>query len=103
MKSGEIGLKFDAGKLRWCLVPWGILKEVVEVFTRGADKHGDNNWKLVAEAEDRYFSALHRHLEAYRSGETYDAEWHTPHLAHVIVNAIFLRWFERIRVSMEKK
>jgi hypothetical protein len=89
------GTKLDSGKIRWDLLPWEVIKEVVEVFTRGAKKYNDNNWKDVANGKDRYFAALHRHLEAYRSGETFDAEWHTPHLAHVIFNAIALRYLER--------
>jgi hypothetical protein len=89
------GTKLDSGKLRWDLLPLSEVSDVVEVYTRGAAKYGDNNWKLVVSPIDRYFAALMRHLVAWRSGERVDCEWGTHHLAHVIWNAIALLYFDK--------
>lgn len=97
------GTKFDSGKLRWDLVPFDCLAEVVEVYTRGAAKYGANNWMQVKNGSARYFSALMRHLCAYLQNEEFDPEWHTRHLAHVVWNALALLWFQTHPQAEEKK
>ena len=86
------GMKFDDNKLRWDLLPWDAIEAIVDVYTYGAKKYEDNNWKFVD--KDRYFSALMRHLTASRNGETRDEESGRSHLAHAAWNAITLLWFE---------
>lgn len=88
------GTKFDSGKLRWDLIPFDCLEEVVDIYGRGAEVHGDDNWKSVDRGPERYFAALMRHLAAYRRGEEFDEAWHTRHLAHVVWNALALLWFQ---------
>lgn len=41
------GNKFDNGKLRYDLLPFASIDEVVKVLTFGAEKYVDNNWQLV--------------------------------------------------------
>lgn len=86
-------LKFDDGKLRWNLLPWKQVEEVVKVLQHGSKKYSDDNWKTVSEAKRRYSDALLRHAIAYMKGETHDED-NQPHLASVICNALFLLWFE---------
>jgi len=88
------GLKYDAGKLRYSLVPPVAIKGIAEVLTFGASKYGPDNWKLVDDAEERYLDALYRHLEAYRAGESHDPESGLTHLAHAATNVAFLQYFE---------
>lgn len=97
------GTKFDSGKLRWDLIPFDCLEEVVDIYGRGAEVHGDNNWQKVDRGPERYFAALMRHLVAYRRGEEFDAPWHTRHLAHVVWNALALLWFQTHPRAEEKK
>lgn len=37
------GIKLDAGKTRWDLLPLRTVEEIVKVYTFGAGKYGDNN------------------------------------------------------------
>lgn len=86
----EIGLKRDGGKPRWDLLPYDALGPVVDVLTFGASKYDPWNWLHVADANDRYFSALQRHLVAWKLGERLDPESGLPHLAHAGCCLLFL-------------
>jgi hypothetical protein len=87
------GTKHDERKLRWDLVPWEAIEEVVRVYTHGAEKYGENNWMGLENAENRYFAALMRHLVAWRNGERIDPDSGLKHLAQVAWNALALLWF----------
>lgn len=91
------GTKYDNGKLRWDLLKFGPVEDVVKVLTMGAKKYADNNWQLVEDGQDRYFAALMRHLTTWRKGELIDPESGLPHLAHVACNVMFLQWFDQRR------
>ena len=93
------GLKFDAGKLRYDLVPPLAIKGIAEILTFGARKYAPNSWQTVPNGESRYIAALMRHFEAYRSGEDYDPESGKSHLAHCLCNITFLMWFQQNRIS----
>jgi len=41
--ENQIGLKFDADKLDYTLVPWSGLEEIVKVLEFGAKKYATNN------------------------------------------------------------
>lgn len=86
----DIGRKDDTGKAPWHLLPWGAVEEVVKVLEFGAKKYAPDGWRHVPNGESRYFSALIRHLVAWREGEWLDPESGLPHLAHVVCNALFL-------------
>lgn len=89
-----LGLKTDTGKPRWSLVPYDALLEIVKVLTFGATKYADNNWQHVDNHEDRYFSAMLRHLTAWKNGQRTDDETGLSHLAHAGCCLLFLLWFE---------
>lgn len=88
------GVKHDAGKPRWSLLPWRALAQVVDVLEYGAQKYAVGNWKAVPDAEARYFDAAMRHLIARAQGERLDPESGLPHLAHACANMLFLLWFD---------
>jgi hypothetical protein len=88
--SEVIGRKFDGGKLRYDLIPPLALAEMVRVLTFGAEKYEPNNWKFVDEAHSRYFSAMERHVWAWKSGEQIDPESGIHHLAHAMCCLYFL-------------
>ena len=87
------GLKYDAGKLRYSLIPPEATHALAEVLTFGARKYAPNSWQTVPNAPERYLDALMRHLEAHRSGELYDPESNLPHIYHLLCNAAFLTYF----------
>ena len=88
-------------KLRWDLVPWNTIKEVVKVITKGADKYGIDNWKTVP--SNIFEAAMMRHFISYKEGEHIDLEWNLPHLAHLACNAIFLLWKELLILNIEEE
>ena len=89
------GVKYDGEKPRWCLVPLDALEDMVKVLTFGAKKYADDNWKKVPDAENRYMSALLRHITAYQRGEATDQESGLSHIAHAQCCLLFISWFEK--------
>ncbi len=85
-----VGKKHDAGKLRYSLIPAGVLEGMLVVLEQGAVEYGANNWQQLDNAKERYYNALRRHLEAWRGGETVDPKSGLPHLSHVMCNSMFL-------------
>lgn len=83
-------IKNDEDKLRWDLLPWDALEEVVEVITKGARKYDDRNWEKGLNYS-RLHAASIRHLTAwYQSREDFDSEWNLSHLAHATCCLLFL-------------
>lgn len=91
--DNEIGKKFDTDKLRWDLLPFDSVEEIVDVLTYGASKYGPFNWKQLDDAQSRYFAALMRHLSQWKQGEMKDQETGISHLAHAGANLLFLIHF----------
>lgn len=89
------GLKFDAGKLRWSMLPWGAVEWCVRVLEFGAKKYAPDSWQRVEDGKKRYFDALIRHTAEIAKGNPMDAETKLPHLAHIAVNALFCLYLEQ--------
>lgn len=92
--TGE-GRKDDMDKLRWSLIPMGTMQEMVDVLEYGARKYGENNWKSVPQANQRYYDALMRHMDAWWRGEGRDQETDRSHLAHAMCCVAFLLYLEK--------
>ena len=88
------GKKKDQGKLRWDLLPLASVREVVKVLTFSTTKYPPGNWRKVPKAKRRYFAAMMRHVDAWKSGENIDQESGHPHLAHAVCCLLFLLWFD---------
>ncbi len=84
------GVKYDARKPDWTLMPWLGLVEVVRVLEYGAAKYSRDNWKFVADARRRYLAAAFRHMTAFAEGERNDAESGLHHLAHAATCLLFV-------------
>lgn len=91
------GTKYDEEKIQYTLIPPYALQEAARNLTVGLRKYKErDNWKKVPDAQQRYMDALYRHIEAVRRGEIYDTESgaeNMPHLAAVVVNAMFILEF----------
>lgn len=87
------GKKFDDGKPRYDLIPTAALEQLATVLTFGAKKYGANNWQSVPDAQNRYYSAMMRHVEADRGGEVFDEESGLPHLTHALACVTFMLHF----------
>ena len=80
--EAQVAFKFDAGKLRYDLIPTYPLKELAKVYTDGAAKYGDENYLKEGMNWKRVIASLLRHVEAYRACEDLDPESGSHHLAH---------------------
>lgn len=80
-KIEEGGTKFDQDKPRLALIPPEAIIEVGKVFTFGASKYGENNWRKGFKWT-RLISAALRHIMAFSMGEDMDPESGLNHLAH---------------------
>ncbi len=84
------GRKDDSGKLQYSLVDPYALAWLVGVLTHGAIRYAPENWRMVENANVRYYEALERHLQAWRTGESDDPDSGMPHLAHAMCDVMFL-------------
>lgn len=89
------GVKLDAAKPRWSLLPGGTVAEVVEVLEYGAAKYSADNWMKVDNGRTRYYDAAMRHLDSWWRGEKTDAESGKSHLAHAICCLLYLLWKDK--------
>lgn len=89
----NVGLRDNAGKLPYHLVPHLAVREVVKVLQFGATKYADRNWEKGLKWDSQCAASLDRHLAAWRRGEDFDPETGLPHVAHIATNALFLVHF----------
>lgn len=75
------GVKYDDGKLRYDLISSIGLERLASVYTMGAKKYGDHNYRSGLKWS-RVFGAVMRHLWAFWRNEDLDKESGLPHLAH---------------------
>lgn len=95
------GVKYDEGKLRWSLLPWESIEQVLRIIEFGAQKYSPGGWKTLDKFEERYYNACMRHLIAWQQGEKTDPESGLPHLAHAGCNILFLLWKEQNDVDSD--
>lgn len=91
-RKDEPGKTYDAGKLRFDLIPPEWETALAQVMTAGAQKYADRNWEKGLSWSRRYGS-LRRHTNAFWAGEDFDPETGLPHLAHIAWNALALLTF----------
>lgn len=92
MNVKKEGVKHDAGKLRWTLFPFSALEEVLRTLSFGAAEYGDENWKQVPAAKERYLNAAFRHLIEHAKGKKTDPKTGLFHVAHAAANMLFLTY-----------
>ena len=89
------GLRYNQGKNRVDLLPPFALNEVARVFTEGAKKYAENNWRLGMNWTS-VLASLKRHLLDWESGKDVDPEDGCLLMAKVATNAIFLTEYSKI-------
>lgn len=83
--------KDDEDKVKYHLLDPDFLEELAKVLGFGAKKYGENNYNLGTDQDfKRLYSALMRHLEAWRKKEKIDHETGYHHLIAVAANAMIL-------------
>ena len=83
------GLRYNAGKQRYDLLPQHAISGMVDVLTYGAQKYEPRNWEKGM-AWSNVTASLKRHLAAFEMGEDYDQETGLLHTSHIMCNAAFL-------------
>ncbi len=85
--------KADAGKPNPTLLEKGVARATAVVqatLDYGNLKYEAHSWKNVPNGIERYDAAARRHRNLRDQGETHDVESWLPHLAHEIINNLFL-------------
>lgn len=95
-------LRFDDNKLRLDLIPPEMLIELARVFTVGASKYSEENWRQGMDWS-RCMGALMRHYIKWRSGLSVDPETGCHHLALVAWNALALMIYQQERVGRDNR
>mgnify|MGYP001809754145 CR=1 FL=1 len=72
----------STGKPRMELLPDDLLSRVATWYGLGAEKYGDNNWRL-GQPQAACLGSLKRHLAKWENGDTDE-----DHLSAVIFNAL---------------
>ncbi len=88
-KTDGIAVRSPLQKVRFDLLPVAPLVEVAKVFAFGAYRYGDRNWE-EGFSWSRCIGAALRHFYKWCLGENNDDESGLHHLAHTIVNCMFL-------------
>jgi hypothetical protein len=102
--TGPGGKKDDAGKVRFALLPWSVLRGVAQVLTHGAVKYEVHSWQKVPNPIERYRSGHERHWDAgVHEGQALDADSGLPHAWHMVCNSMFLAWFMVFRPEVVKE
>lgn len=86
------GMKYDDGKLRTDLIPPECIKAVAWIYTFGAKKYDDNNWRKGMKFS-RVYGALLRHLLAWYEGEDNDPETGKSHTWHAMWGCVTLAYY----------
>jgi len=96
------GVKFDEGKLRYDLVPWDAMDEIVKVLTLGAKKYEDRNWEKGMDW-GRCIGATFRHVKEWAMGNSRDDETGLSHLAHAGCDILFLLAYEGRKIGKDDR
>lgn len=76
------------GKPRYDLIPVEGLERLADLYARGAEKYGDNNW-AKGQPYSRVYASLFRHMIQWRQGDRSE-----DHLAAVAWNAMALMFYD---------
>lgn len=102
-----IARRYNKGKLRYELLPVNALRDVVEVYTKGAEKYtirdeqgkvvedGANNWRSGLSWMDM-LASIERHIESFKAGEDIDPDLGTKHLANAAWGLLGILEYYRI-------
>jgi len=101
-KKDAGGKKYDSQKVPMDLIPYESLEEIAKVLAAGEVKYGTANWTEGIEIR-RLISAAMRHLGQFNSGEDYDEETKTLHLANSATNLLFAIWMYKKRPDLDNR
>lgn len=100
--KNEPAKRSDKGKIRYSLLPWDVVRELVKVYEFGCGKYDKDNWKKGM-SWSRVYDSLMRHLQSFWEGEELDPESGLHHLSHVIWNAVTLLWYVSHKTGIDDR
>lgn len=102
LKDLEQATRYNTGKLRWTLIDWGTMEELVKVLEYGIIKYAIDDWKKGMPTTEVSDSLL-RHLTSYLQGEDNDKESGLPHTGHILCNAMFLAFMHKYKPEFDSR
>lgn len=102
------GVKFDANKIRFDLLPVEVEEAIATILTHGATKYGDRNWELGMDWS-RPYGAMRRHManwwsrRDYGNGPGKDRDTGLSDLWHAACNIAFLIAYEARNVGKDDR
>jgi hypothetical protein len=97
------GIKKDAGKPRWDLLPMESINAVAEVLAFGAKKYSADNWRGGMDW-GRMLASANRHLNAaWAAGVDFDEESGHHHLAHAACCVLMLLWYVQTNTGTDTR
>lgn len=99
--KNEPGLRYDAGKLRYDLIPPEVIEALAQVYTDGAKKYHDRNWEKGM-SYSRLIRCIFSHLVKYIFGHRYDKDLpDCEHMAMVMWNAAAILTYDKRDMATE--
>lgn len=103
----EQARRYNKGKLRYELLPENALKDIVEVYTKGAEKYSiyDDKGNLIEDGANNWrkglpwmstLGSVERHIRAYKQCEDIDEDLGTKHLANAAWGLLTLLEYYKI-------
>jgi len=86
--------RYNTGKLRWDLVDWEGIEEMLKVLEFGANKYAANNWQKGLHKKE-ILESTQRHLIKLFQDEEVDQESQLHHAGHIMCNMMFYLYHDR--------
>lgn len=105
MDKKDKAIRYNEGKPRWSLVDHESLEPMVRVLEFGEQKYGRWNWKKGLN-KNEILESLYRHLIKLMAGEENDKETGLNHIGHIMSNAMFYSYFDRLekeKIALNKQ
>lgn len=96
--GGQKGSKIE----QYALIPSFPLAEVAKVYGYGVTKYPPGNWRKGYDWS-LSISALFRHIEKFRQGESIDPDTGIHHLGHAAWHLLTLMEFERLSLGKDDR
>lgn len=89
------------GKPRYDLIPHEMLKRLADLYSRGAVKYGENNWRLAKDKVelDRFKASAFRHFMQWFSNSDIEED----HASAIIFNVMSFEWHTKHKQDEKKK
>ena len=96
------GLRYDAGKPRFDLIPPDALLALAQHYAKGAEKYEPRNWERGMDW-CRVYGSLQRHANKWMANQEIDKDSGSHHMIAVAWNALALYCYETRGVGVDDR